>query len=193
MEATLENFSSVLKDKTEIQNMYINGEWVSSNTNKSREIVNPANNEVIATVAEGGPEEANMAVQAAHDAFKSEWKSTYARTRADLLFKLANKLEERKEEFAMLETLNNGKTYADSIDDIEDSINQFQYYAGLATKPLGQTYEVPDEIQAMVVREPVGVVAQIVPWNYPLVMATQKMAAALAAGCTVIEIGRAHV
>lgn len=78
MEATLENFSSVLKDKTEIQNMYINGEWVSSNTNKSREIVNPANNEVIATVAEGGPEEANMAVQAAHDAFKSEWKSTYA-------------------------------------------------------------------------------------------------------------------
>ncbi|GAA0428346.1 aldehyde dehydrogenase family protein [Lentibacillus halophilus] len=186
MESTLENFSSVLKDKTEIQNMYINGEWVSSTTNKSREILNPANNEVIATVTDGGVDEVKKAVEAAHDAFEGEWKTTYARTRSDLLLKLSNKLEERKEEFAMLETLNNGKTYADSIDDIEDSINQFQYYAGLATKPFGQTYEVPDEIQAMVVREPVGVVAQIVPWNYPLVMATQKMAAALAAGCTVI-------
>jgi betaine-aldehyde dehydrogenase len=86
----------------------------------------------------------------------------------------------------MLETLNNGKMYSDSLVDVEDAINQFEYYAGLATKPHGQTYEVPDEIQALVVREPVGVVAQIVPWNFPLVMAAQKMSAALAAGCTVV-------
>ncbi|KXH84164.1 betaine-aldehyde dehydrogenase [Sporosarcina sp. HYO08] len=167
--------------------MYINGKWVTSSSNQTREILNPANQEVIATVTEAVAEEADLAVEAAKNAFyKNGWKNVYARTRADLLLKVAEKLSERKEEFAMLETLNNGKVYADSLQDVDDAINQFQYYAGLATKPHGQTYEVPDEIQAMVVREPVGVVAQIVPWNYPLVMAAQKMSAALAAGCTVV-------
>ena len=187
MNTTQERFESVLKEKTEIQRMYINGEWVTSKSNQTRSIINPATNEVIATVTEADREEVDIAVKAAKDAFyKNGWKTAYARKRADLLLKVAYKLEERKEEFAMLETLNNGKVYADSLNDVEDAINQFQYYAGLATKPNGQTYEVPDDIQAMVVREPIGVVAQIVPWNYPLVMATQKMSAALAAGCTVV-------
>jgi betaine-aldehyde dehydrogenase len=180
-------FESVLKEKDTIQGMYINGEWVISKSGKTQKVLNPANNEVIATVTDADHEEVELAIKAAKIAFyKNGWKKTYARTRADLLMKVATKLQERKEEFAMLETLNNGKVYADSLTDVEDAINQFQYYAGLATKPHGQTYEVPAEIQAMVVREPVGVVAQIVPWNYPLVMATQKMSAALAAGCTVV-------
>ncbi|WP_425428019.1 aldehyde dehydrogenase family protein [Alteribacillus bidgolensis] len=184
---TAREFENVLKNKTGVQKMYINGEWVMGSSNKTREIINPANNEVIATVAEADSYEVDSAVQSAKYAFyKDGWKQTYARSRADLLLKVANKLEERKEEFAMLETLNNGKIYEDSLVDVEDAINQFQYYAGLATKPHGQTYEVPDEIQAMVVREPMGVVALIAPWNFPLVMATQKMAAALAAGCTVV-------
>ncbi len=187
MVITKESFDSVLRGKTNVQRMYINGEWVTSKSNLVREIVNPATNDSIATVTEGTIEEVERAIQAAKEAFyKNGWKLTYARTRANLLLKVASKLEERKEEFAMLETLNNGKVYADALNDVEDAINQFQYYAGLATKPHGQTYDVPDEIRAMVVREPVGVVAQIVPWNYPLVMASQKMSAALAAGCTVV-------
>jgi betaine-aldehyde dehydrogenase len=184
---TANNFNAVLRETNSIQKMYINGQWVVSASNDQREVINPANNEIIGTVTEGTADEVNLAVEAAKDAFyKNGWKQTYARTRADYLLKIANKLEERKEEFAKLETLNNGKIYSDSIEDVEDAINQFQYYAGLATKPHGQTYEVPDEIQAMVIREPIGVVAIIVPWNYPLVMAAQKISAALAAGCTVV-------
>ncbi|GGA28274.1 aldehyde dehydrogenase family protein [Psychrobacillus lasiicapitis] len=187
MTIAIERFEPVLRAKKVVQKMYINGKWVQSISNKTREIVNPANNEVIALVTEGVDEEVNAAVKAAKDAFyKNGWKTTYARNRADLLLKVASKLEGRKEEFAMLETLNNGKVYEDSLADVDDAINQFRYYAGIATKPHGQTYEVPDDIQAMVVREPIGVVAQIVPWNYPLVMAAQKMSAALAAGCTIV-------
>ncbi|ASS71996.1 aldehyde dehydrogenase family protein [Bacillus atrophaeus] len=187
MISTSESFEAVLKDTKNIQKMYINGEWIESSTGLTREILNPANNRVIATVTEGGTVEADQAVQAARAAFyKDGWKKTYARTRADLLLKVSRKLEEQKEEIAKLETLNNGKLYSDSLVDVEDAIHQFQYYAGLAMQPHGQTYEVPDEIQAMVIREPVGVVAQIVPWNFPLVMAAQKMSAALAAGCTVV-------
>ena len=184
---TVAHNMSVLRDKDTVEGMYIDGEWKVSASNNKREVINPATNEVIGSVTEGTIEEVNQAVIAAKDAFyKNGWKSTYARTRADYLLQIASKLEERKDEIAMLETLNNGKIYDDSITDVEDAINQFQYYAGLATKPHGQTYEVPDEIQAMVIREPIGVVAIIVPWNYPLVMAAQKMSAALAAGCTVV-------
>jgi len=181
------NFKSVLKPINEVQPMYIDGKWVLNDSNAPRKVINPADNEEIANVAEGDEKDVNDAVIAAKDAFYNRgWKQTYARTRANYLYQVSDELSKRKEEFAMLETLNNGKVYADALEDIDDSIHQFQYYAGLATKPHGQTYEVPDEIQSMVVREPMGVVALVVPWNYPLVMATQKMAAALAAGCTVV-------
>lgn len=184
---TINRPESVLRDKEVVECMYINGEWNESGSNEKREVINPANNEVISNVTEGTAEDVDQAVRAAKEAFfDNGWKTTYARTRADYLLKISNKLEDRKEEIAMLETLNNGKTFEDSIGDVEDAINQFQYYAGLATKPHGQTYEVPDEIQSMVIREPIGVVGIIVPWNYPLVMAAQKMSAALAAGCTVV-------
>ncbi|MEK4304323.1 MULTISPECIES: aldehyde dehydrogenase family protein [Oceanobacillus] len=180
-------FEAVLKDTEEVQNMYIAGEWTSGSTGKSRKVYNPANNQVIATVADGGAEDADKAIEAARKAFYEDgWREAYARTRADLLLNVAEKLEARKEEIAKLETLNNGKIYEDSIVDVEDAIHQFKYYAGLAMQPHGQTYEVPDEIQAMVIREPVGVVSIIVPWNFPLVMAAQKLSAALAAGCTVV-------
>ncbi|MBO1511433.1 aldehyde dehydrogenase family protein [Metabacillus bambusae] len=167
--------------------MYINGEWVLSESNQTREIINPANGEVIGIVTEGSVEDSKKAIEVAKNAFyKNGWMNSKARERAELLLKISNKLEERKEEFAYLDTLNNGKTVRESIADVEDAVNQLRYYAGLATKPHGQTYDVPDDIQAMVVREAIGVVGIIVPWNYPLVMANQKIAAALAAGCTVI-------
>jgi betaine-aldehyde dehydrogenase len=149
--------------------------------------LNPATGEVIATVTEGAEEDAVRAIQAARNAFdRGKWAETKARERAALLNKLAESLEQRLEEFTQLETLNNGKPLREAEYDIHDAANQFRYYAGLAAKPHGETYDVPDDIQAMVVCEPVGVVGQIIPWNYPLVMATQKLAPAIAAGCTVV-------
>lgn len=133
-------FEAVLKDTEEVQNMYIAGEWTSGSTGKSRKVYNPANNQVIATVADGGAEDADKAIEAARKAFYEDgWREAYARTRADLLLNVAEKLEARKEEIAKLETLNNGKIYEDSIVDVEDAIHQFKYYAGLAMQPHGQT------------------------------------------------------
>lgn len=181
------DIESALVSNSITQKMYINGEWVLSEANRTREIINPANGEVIGTVTEGSEEDAKKAIEAARKAFyENGWMNSKARHRAELLLQISNKLEARKEEFAYLDTLNNGKTLRESLADVEDAVNQLRYYAGLATKPHGQTYDVPEDIQAMVVREPIGVVGIIVPWNYPLVMANQKIAAALAAGCTVI-------
>ncbi|WP_035286960.1 aldehyde dehydrogenase family protein [Brevibacillus massiliensis] len=167
--------------------MYIDGKWVPGSTNETRDVINPATGEVIATVAEGSTADAVAAIEAARRAFDEDgWIDSKARNRAALLYRLADLLEENAEEFAQLDTLNNGKPLRESRYDVSDAVNQFRYFAGLATKPHGQTYDVPDQIQAMVVREPVGVVSQIIPWNYPLVMATQKIAPAIAAGCTVV-------
>lgn len=180
------DIKSVLTPNSVIQKMYIDGKWVANENGDTREVINPADREVIGIVTEGSVEDAKKAIEAARRAFYEDGWMNKARHRAELLLQISNKLEQRKEEFAYLETLDNGKTLRESLNDVEDAINQLRYYAGLATKPHGQTYDVPDDIQAMVVREPIGVVGLIVPWNYPLVMANQKIAAAIAAGCTVI-------
>ncbi|MEK3797477.1 aldehyde dehydrogenase family protein [Peribacillus sp. FSL H8-0477] len=170
-----------------MEKMFINGKWLHSVNRETRDITNPANGEVITNVADGSEEDVKLAINAARSAFdKGEWTETSARSRADLLYKVADKLTNRVEEFAKLETLNNGKPYREAEYDIQDAINQLQYFAGLATKPKGQTFDVPEDMQSMVVREPVGVVGQIIPWNYPLVMAVQKIAPAIAAGCTIV-------
>ncbi|MGE7601665.1 aldehyde dehydrogenase family protein [Peribacillus sp. NPDC097675] len=170
-----------------MKKMYINGKWLHAVKGETRDIINPANGEVITLVADGSVEDVKIAINAARWAFdRGEWTEMSARSRADLLYKVADKLTNRVEEFAQLETLNNGKPYREAKYDIHDAINQLHYYAGLATKPKGQTFDVPEDMQSMVVREPVGVVGQIIPWNYPLVMAVQKIAPAIAAGCTIV-------
>jgi betaine-aldehyde dehydrogenase len=167
--------------------MFINGEWTEALSGETREILNPANGQLIEVAAEGSEADANRAVAAAKAAFyDGGWWGTPAVERARLLFKAADLLEERKEEFAKLETLNNGKPLREAEFDVNDSIACFRYYAGLATKPHGQSYEVSDPMQAVVVREPIGVCGQIIPWNYPLLMAAWKLAPALAAGNTVV-------
>lgn len=171
----------------DLKRMYIDGEWVNGTSGRTRNIVNPATEEVIAVVTEGHIDDVRNAIQAAHRAFYEDgWNESSARARAEKLLQLASMIEERAEEFAKLETLNNGKSIHESRYDVADAVNQFRYFAGLATKPHGQVYDVPDDVQALVVSEAVGVVALITPWNYPLVMATQKIAAAIAAGCTVV-------
>ncbi|MFC4777340.1 aldehyde dehydrogenase family protein [Paenibacillus sp. GCM10023252] len=167
--------------------MFIHGEWTEAASGETRNIVNPASGQFIAVAAEGGEEDANRAVAAAKSAFyQGGWWGTPAAERARLLFKAADLLESRKEEFARLETLNNGKPLREAEFDVNDTIACFRYYAGLATKPHGQSYEVSDPMQAVVVREPIGVCGQIIPWNYPLLMAAWKLAPALAAGNTVV-------
>ena len=171
--------------KTLTLNMYINGEWRKAE--KQRSTVNPATGEVIGYAAEGSAEDMKAAIKAAREAFDSGiWSETSASERAAILFKIADKLEEAKEELAALETMDNGKPYREAEADVEDAAACFRYYAGLITKPDGQTYSVPAPMQAMVIKEPIGVCGLIVPWNYPLLMSVWKIAPALAAGNTIV-------
>ncbi|MGG1364255.1 aldehyde dehydrogenase family protein [Priestia megaterium] len=171
--------------KTLTLNMYINGEWKKAE--KQRPTVNPATGEVIGYAAEGSIEDMKTAITAARESFDSGiWSETSASERAAILFKIADKLEEAKEELAVLETMDNGKPYREAEADVEDAAACFRYYAGLITKPDGQTYSVPAPIQAMVIKEPIGVCGLIVPWNYPLLMSVWKIAPALAAGNTIV-------
>ncbi|WP_412968501.1 aldehyde dehydrogenase family protein [Fredinandcohnia sp. 179-A 10B2 NHS] len=167
--------------------MFINGEWVEAQSKKTRSIVNPANGKVIAEAAEGDAEDARIAIDVARQAFDSGiWSDLPAAERASYLFKIADKLEERADEISKLETEDNGKPHRETEFDVADAVACFRYYAGLVTKPDGQTYHVSDPMQAMVVREPVGVCGLIVPWNYPLLMGVWKIAPALAAGNTIV-------
>lgn len=164
---------------------YINGEWITSE--KNIDIINPANQEVIATAPRMSKEQTEMAIQAAREAFDhGEWSKTTAKERSSILHEIANKLEKRIAEFATYETLDNGKLYAEAEADIEDTVSCFRYYAGIILHPDGETYNVPDNVQAMVVKEPVGVAGLIVPWNFPLLMSAWKIAPALAAGNTIV-------
>lgn len=166
-----------------IGKMYIDGEWTESSSQGTRDIFNPATGEKIAVVTEGTVEDAQRAINAARSTFdNSEWRKSTAAQRSTLLFKLADKLEENSVEIARNETLDCGKPFELTQGDVEGAIDTFRYYAGLINKPIGQTYDVPEDMQSMVVKEPVGVCGQIVPWNYPIMMAAWKIAPCLAAG-----------
>jgi len=166
---------------------FINGVWTRGSGNDVREVINPATGKVIEKVAEGSFADVDAAVAAARKAFdEGPWRDTPALARASLLLKLADALQADMAAFAKIETENNGKPLREAEGDVTDAANCFRYYAGLITKPLGQTYDVPDAMQSMVVREPVGVCGLIIPWNYPLLMAAWKLAPALGAGNCVI-------
>ncbi|PGL70912.1 aldehyde dehydrogenase family protein [Bacillus sp. AFS055030] len=167
--------------------MFINGEWKDSSNHEKRPVINPANGEIIAYAPEGTVEDAKKAIDVARKAFNDgRWSDLSAQERATYLFKIADKIEEYQEELTKLETLDNGKTNREAGFDVADAAACFRYYAGLITKPDGFTYHVADPMQAMVVREPIGVCGLIVPWNYPLLMSVWKIAPALAAGNTIV-------
>lgn len=167
--------------------MFIAGKWVEAEEGNVREVYNPATGEAIAVVAEAGLADVRRAIAEARRVFdETDWPNTPPVERARLLNALADKLEQRAEEFAVLETENCGKPLRESRFDVNDAVHCFRYYAGLINKPLGQTYQVSDPMATMVVREPIGVCGQIVPWNYPLLMAAWKLAPCLAAGNTTV-------
>src|SRR5277367_1216126 len=174
--------------------MLIDGKWVSAVSGNTFPTYNPATGEVLAQVAEGDRADIDLAVQAARRAFDSgPWSRMTAAQRAKLVWKLADLLEEHLEEFATIETLDNGKplTVARGAD-VPLAVDMFRYMAGWATKlegttiPLSVPYTPNAVYHAYTLREPVGVVGQIIPWNFPLLMAAWKLAPALACGCTVV-------
>ena len=167
--------------------MYIDGERVESASGGWFPVYDPSTEEMIAEVPEAGAADVDRAAKAARAAFDSgAWPQTTAQDRGRLLFKLAERIRKEAAKLAELEARNCGKPIVEAEFDIADAATCFEYYGGLATKVLGHVNPVPDNALSLSLREPVGVAGQIIPWNYPLLMAAWKLAPALAAGCTCI-------
>src|SRR6266852_8163370 len=176
--------------------MLINGQWVNSISGKTFPTYNPATGEVLAQVAEGDREDINQAVAAARKAFDhGPWRRMTASERGRLIWKLADLLEAHTEEFGYIESLDNGKPLGIAkAADVPLAADLFRYMAGWATKiegntiPISVPYTPGAKFHAYTLREPVGVVGQIIPWNFPLLMAAWKLGPALATGnCVVLK------
>ncbi|EGQ2962658.1 betaine-aldehyde dehydrogenase [Staphylococcus pseudintermedius] len=167
---------------------YIDGEWVESSNKATREIINPYNQEVILEVAEGTEADVERAILAARRAFdEGHYANETGEMKGQKVRAIADKIKENREELAYLETLDTGKTYEESLVDMDDIHNVFMYFAGLADKDGGELINSPIEnTESKVVKEPIGVVTQITPWNYPLLQASWKIAPALATGCSLV-------
>jgi len=174
--------------------MLINGKWVEAASGKTFPTYNPATGEVLSEVAEGDREDINRAVDAARAAFENgPWRKMTASERGRAIWRLADLLEQNLEEFAAIETLDNGKPLKVArVADVPLAVDLFRYMAGWATKiegntiPISVPYAPGAKFFAYTLREPVGVVGQIIPWNFPLLMAAWKLGPALATGNTVV-------
>jgi len=167
--------------------MYINGEFVDSQRGASFPVFDPSTEEIIAEVPEADAGDVERAVSAARKAFDSgPWPQTTAQERGRILLRLAERIRKEQPMLAEIEARNSGKPIVEAEYDINDVATCFEYYGGLATKVLGFVNPVPDNALSLTLKEPVGVAAQIIPWNYPLLMAAWKLAPALAAGCTCV-------
>jgi phenylacetaldehyde dehydrogenase len=172
--------------------MLINGKWVEAASGKTFPTYNPATGEVLSRVAEGDKEDINRAVKAARAAFDGPWSKITPSERGRMIWRLGDLIEKRLEEFAQLESLDNGKPLTIArVADVPLAADLFRYMAGWATKIEGNTISISSgggttQFLAYTVREPIGVVGQIIPWNFPLLMAAWKLGPALATGCTIV-------
>src|SRR3954468_24343905 len=167
--------------------LFIDGQFVDAESGKTFETPNPATGETFAEVAEGDKADIDKAVAAARKAFDGKWSKISARDRGRMMYKLAQLIEAKTPELAALETADNGKPIKEtSYVDLPQVVENFEYFAGWATKIEGETIPVPGQMFNYTLREPVGVCGQIIPWNFPLLMAAWKLAPALAAGNTVV-------
>jgi aldehyde dehydrogenase (NAD+) len=180
----------MLAAKTQIEpgRLLIDGKWLDGG--KTFDTINPATGEVLTQIAEGSPVDVDRAVEAARRAFEDRngpWRKMSASERGRLIWKLADLLEKNIDEFAELETLDNGKPIFESrYVDMPMVVDVLRYYAGLATKIHGETINTSESAFTYTLREPVGVVGMIVPWNFPLLLASWKLGPALACGNTVV-------
>lgn len=174
--------------------LLINGNWVDSKSGKTFDVFDPATDQVIAQAAEGDAADVDLAVAAARKAFDvGPWSKMTASDRSRMIWKIGELIEESADEFAQIETLDNGKPLGVArAADVALAADMFRYMAGWATKiegntiPLNVPYIPGAEFHAYTLKEPVGVVGQIIPWNFPLLMAAWKLGPALATGCTVV-------
>jgi len=167
--------------------MFVGGEFSESQRGAYFPVMDPSTEEIIAEVPDANEQDVNRAVAAAKAAFDSgAWPQTTAQERGRILFRLAERVRKESAKLAELEARNSGKPIVEAEYDIADVATCFEYYGGLATKVLGHVNPVPDNALSLSLREPIGVAAQIIPWNYPLLMAAWKLAPALAAGCTCV-------
>jgi len=174
--------------------LLIDGEWVEAASGETFTSINPATEETLAEVAHGQAEDIDRAVRAARKAFAddSPWRRMNASDRGRLIWRISELIEEHGDELAMLESLDNGKPYSVArAADVPLAADLFRYMAGWTTKIEGTTVPIsalpaPGEYLAYTLREPVGVVGQIIPWNFPLLMAAWKLGPVLACGCTVV-------
>ncbi len=167
--------------------LYINGEFVASQSPATLEVIDPSTMEVIGRVPDACAADVDRAVNAARAAFDAgPWKDATAQSRGRVLFEIARIIRERAGELAVLETRNTGKPIVEAEFDVADAATCFEYYGGLATKIHGDVIPVPDNAMSLALREPIGVAGQIIPWNFPLLMAAWKLAPAICAGCTTV-------
>ncbi len=167
--------------------LLINNEWRAAASGRTMDVVNPATEEVIASVASAGKDDLDAAVAAARAALAGPWGTMSARERGRLVRKLGDRLLERADEVARLETLHNGKPISESRHvEIPAAAECLEYYGGWSDKVMGETIPVKGNYLTYTLREPIGVVAAIVPWNFPLLLAVWKVAPALACGNTVV-------
>uniref|UniRef100_A0A2S2PZM6 Aldehyde dehydrogenase n=1 Tax=Sipha flava TaxID=143950 RepID=A0A2S2PZM6_9HEMI len=168
--------------------IFINNKFVSSVSGKTFPTINPANKKIIANVAEGDQADIDLAVNAARTAFQpgSEWRSMDASARGKLIYKLSELINQNKYHLANLESLDTGKPFSNSLIEVETTVSFFQYYAGFADKIHGKTIPADGPHFSFTKLQPIGVVGQIIPWNYPILMLVCKWGVALAAGCTIV-------
>ena len=178
------------QDKTTVRGptkFLINGEWVEPASGKYYDDVNPSTGATLAQVAEGGAEDIDRAVKAARAAFEGPWAKIHPGDRGRLLYKLGQLVRDNAEELAEIDALDAGKPITSSLRvDIPAAIDCFEYYAGWADKLHGETVPVRAPAFTYLVRQPLGVVGQIIPWNFPVMMAAWKLAPALACGNTTV-------
>lgn len=179
---------SVKRPRIQQTNCFIGGKWVPAQSGKTFATVCPATEETLAEVAEGDAADIDLAVKAAREAFDNgPWSRMDAADRGKLIYRLADLIEEEIDELAALEALDNGKPFKDARNvDLPLTINCLRYYAGYADKIHGQTIPIRGDFHCYSRREPVGVVGQIIPWNFPMLMVSWKWGPALAAGCTIV-------
>lgn len=167
-------------------NNYIGGEFVPPVLGKYHDTVSPIDGKAFTQVAHSSAEDVELAVNAAHEAFKT-WSKTSATARSIILNKIADRIEENLEYIAAVETIDNGKAVRETLNaDIPLAIDHFRYFAGVIRAEEGSLSELDADTVSLIVHEPLGVIAQIIPWNFPILMAIWKLAPALAAGNTVV-------
>ncbi len=167
--------------------LFINGEWVAPSNGEYMDTFNPATGEKLSTIANASNADVDAAVQAARDAFNGEWKNVSLEARSALLLKLADIIDENAEFLATVETMNNGKPIRETANlDIPYAADHFRYFAGVIRGEEGSAQILEGRYLSLILREPIGVVAQIIPWNFPFLMAAWKIAPAIAAGDTIV-------